>query len=114
MDGVDFAGGAVNSDSERDGFVHGTGGDQDGSVSNAVLFNKIASSQRVSRCPLSCKGAPVLDYKNVELLRKFTSERGRVLPSRLTGVCGQKQRELKKCIKAARMLALLPFATQQD
>jgi len=58
-------------------------------------------------CPLSGKDAPVLDYKNTKLLRKYISESGRILPSRITSVSQGKQRELSKAIKRARLLALL-------
>lgn len=63
-------------------------------------------------CPLSVPGAPVIDYKNPELLLKFVSEGGRMLPSRITNVCAKKQRKLKNAIKVARILALLPFVFQ--
>tara|TARA_B100002051_G_C16146652_1_gene351579 strand:- start:104 stop:370 length:267 start_codon:yes stop_codon:yes gene_type:complete len=59
------------------------------------------------KCPLSGKGAPVIDYKNVKLLRKYVSENGKILPSRVTSVCQKKQRELSLSIKRARNLALL-------
>ena len=58
-------------------------------------------------CPLSVKGAPIVDYKNVKLLRKYTSDSGRILPSRVTSVSFKKQRELAKSIKRARLLALI-------
>ena len=59
------------------------------------------------KCPLSGKGAPVIDYKNIKLLRKYVSENGKILPSRVTSVCQKKQRELSLSIKRARNLALL-------
>ena len=58
-------------------------------------------------CPLSGKNAPDIDYKNVKLLKKYTSESGRILPSRVTSVSFKKQRELAKSIKRARLLALI-------
>ena len=58
-------------------------------------------------CPLSGKNAPEIDYKNIKLLRKYTSESGRILPSRVTSVSFKKQRELAKSIKRARLLALI-------
>ena len=58
-------------------------------------------------CPLSIKGAPVIDYKNIKLLRKYISENGKILPSRITYVCQKKQRELSVSIKRARNLALI-------
>ena len=58
-------------------------------------------------CPLSIKGAPVVDYKNIKLLKKYMSENGKILPSRITNVSQKKQRELSLSIKRARNLALL-------
>ena len=59
------------------------------------------------KCPLSTKGAPQIDYKNVKLLKKYISENGKILPSRITNVSQKKQRELSLSIKRARNLALL-------
>ncbi len=58
-------------------------------------------------CPLSGKNAPIVDYKNVKVLRKYLSESGRILPSRITNVSQKKQKELSRAIKRARLLALL-------
>ena len=58
-------------------------------------------------CPLSIKGAPIIDYKNIKLLKKYISENGKILPSRVTNVCQKKQRELSLSVKRARNLALL-------
>ena len=58
-------------------------------------------------CPLSGKGAPIIDYKNVKLLKRYVSENGKILPSRVTSVCQKKQRELSLSIKRARNLALI-------
>ena len=58
-------------------------------------------------CPLSIKGAPIIDYKNIKLLKKYISENGKILPSRITNVSQKKQRELSMSIKRARNLALL-------
>ncbi|HJD58437.1 30S ribosomal protein S18 [Rickettsia asembonensis] len=68
--------------------------------------------RRRKGCPLSVPNAPVIDYKNPELLIKFVSEGGRMLPSRITNVCAKKQRKLNNAIKIARILALLPFVFQ--
>ena len=59
------------------------------------------------RCPLSGKGAPIVDYKNIKLLKKYISENGKILPSRITSVSQKKQRELSLSIKRARNLALI-------
>ena len=58
-------------------------------------------------CPFSIKGAPKIDYKNIKLLKKYVSENGKILPSRITNVSQKKQRELSISIKRARNLALL-------
>jgi len=58
-------------------------------------------------CPLSGKDAPEVDYKNIKILKKYISESGRILPSRVTSVCFRKQRELAKSIKRARLLGLI-------
>ena len=58
-------------------------------------------------CPLSGKNAPIVDYKNLKLLRKYTSETHRILPSRITSVSHKKQKELSRAIKRARLLALM-------
>jgi small subunit ribosomal protein S18 len=68
--------------------------------------------RRKKGCPLSEAGAPVVDYKDIKLLQRFVSERGRLLPSRITGVSAKKQRQLKRAVKHARELALLPFVLQ--
>ena len=58
-------------------------------------------------CPLSSKGAPIVDYKNIKLLKRYVSENGKILPSRITNVSQKKQRELSVSIKRARNLALI-------
>ena len=58
-------------------------------------------------CPLSGKGAPKVDYKNVRLLKKYITENGKIMPSRITSISQKKQRELSLSIKRARNLALL-------
>ena len=58
-------------------------------------------------CPLSGKNAPLIDYKNIKLLKKYLSESGRILPSRITSVSEKKQKKLSRAIKRARSLALL-------
>ena len=59
------------------------------------------------KCPLSGKGAPTIDYKNIKLLKRYISENGKILPSRITSVSQKKQRELSLSIKRARNLALI-------
>ena len=59
------------------------------------------------KCPLSGKGAPIIDYKNIKLLKKYVTENGKIMPSRITSVSQKKQRELSLSIKRARNLALI-------
>ncbi len=54
-----------------------------------------------------------IDYKDVDLLRKFITERGKILPRRITGLTAKQQRELTRAIKRARTLALLPFVNKE-
>lgn len=68
--------------------------------------------RRKKTCPLTGNNAPKIDYKDIKLLSRFISERGKILPSRITSVSHKKQRELAEAIKRARNLALLPFVTK--
>jgi len=68
--------------------------------------------RRKKSCPLTGNNAPKIDYKDVKLLSRFISERGKILPARITSVSHKKQRLLAVAIKRARNLALLPFVTQ--
>ena len=60
-------------------------------------------------CPFSGPDAPKIDYKDTKLLQRYISERGKIVPRRITAVSSKKQRELARAIKRARILALLPF-----
>jgi len=66
--------------------------------------------RRRKSCPFSGPNAPKIDYKDVRLLQRFVSERGKIVPSRITAVSARKQRELAQAIKRARFLGLLPYA----
>ena len=65
--------------------------------------------RRKKSCPFSGPNAPAIDYKDVRLLSRFLSERGKIVPSRITAVSAKKQRELAKAIKRARHIGLLPY-----
>lgn len=65
--------------------------------------------RRHKSCPFSGRNAPKIDYKDTKLLQRFVSERGKIVPRRITAVSAKKQRELARAIKRARNLALLPF-----
>jgi len=63
-------------------------------------------------CPFSGDNAPKIDYKDPKLLLRYMSERGKIVPSRITAVSTKKQRELARAIKRARFLALIPYTVQ--
>ncbi len=65
--------------------------------------------RRRKSCPFTGDNAPKIDYKDVKLLLRFVSERGKIVPSRITAVSAKKQRELAQAIKRARFLGLLPY-----
>jgi small subunit ribosomal protein S18 len=65
--------------------------------------------RRRKSCPFSGEGAPKIDYKDVRLLSRFVSERGKIVPSRITAVSAKRQRELATAIKRSRFLGLLPY-----
>ncbi len=65
--------------------------------------------RRRKTCPFSGANAPKIDYKDVKLLQRYISERGKIVPSRITAVSTKKQRELSKSIKRARFMALIPY-----
>ena len=76
------------------------------SFSKLTLFQK-PGIKFFRPCPLSGKNAPVIDYKNIKVLKKYLSESGRILPSRITSVSLKKQKELSREVKRARILALI-------
>jgi len=87
----------------NDGARRGSGG----SMGGGRFFGRRKS------CPFTGKNAPKIDYKDVRLLTRFISERGKIVPSRITGVCAKKQRLLQVAIKRARFLALLPYINER-
>ncbi|MCB9994760.1 MAG: 30S ribosomal protein S18 [Hyphomicrobiaceae bacterium] len=68
--------------------------------------------RRRKTCPFSGTNAPRIDYKDTRLLQRYISERGKIVPSRITAVSAKKQRELARAIKRARFIGLLPFAVK--
>ena len=82
-------------------------------IPNFLLFNK--RSGKIEKKEKEVKGSGLngtLDYKDIEILKSFISERGRIMPRRLTGVSAMKQREIKRAVKRARNAALLPFTAK--
>ena len=68
--------------------------------------------RRKKTCPFSGDSAPKIDYKDVKLLQRFISERGKIVPARITAVSNKKQRILSNAIKRARFMALLPYVVK--
>ena len=83
-----------------------SGGDGDRSTVRRPFF------RRRKTCPFSGDNAPKIDYKDVKLLSRYLSERGKIVPSRITAVSAKKHRILALAIKRARNLALLPFVVK--
>ena len=81
-------------------------GEKFGSQNKLSLFKKPEFRLKKS-CPLSLKNAPVVDYKNLKLLKRYVSDSGKILPSRITSVSQNKQRKLSLAIKRAQFLGLI-------
>ena len=81
-------------------------GGKSSSYSKLTLFQK-PDVKFFKPCPFSGKNAPAINYKNIKLLKKYISESGKILPSRVTSVSLKKQKELSTAIKRARLLALI-------
>jgi small subunit ribosomal protein S18 len=81
----------------------GAGAGADGGGGRRPFF------RRRKTCPFSGPNAPKIDYKDTKLLSRYVSERGKIVPSRITAVSAKKQRELAQAIKRARFLGLLPY-----
>ena len=77
-----------------------------GSINKLSLFQK-SDSKFSKKCPLSMKNAPIIDYKNVSLLRKYVSDNGKIISSKITSVSYNKQRKLTREIKKAKILGLI-------
>ena len=99
-----------NRDGGREG---GRGGDREGGRGGERGGREDGARRpffrRKKTCPFSGANAPKIDYKDVKLLQRFISERGKIVPSRITAVSNKKQRLLANAIKRARFMALLPY-----
>ena len=73
------------------------------------MMNKQSLFKKKKGCPFSGEDGMAIDYKDVKLLSRYISEKGKIIPSRITNVSAKKQRELARAIKRARYIALLPF-----
>jgi len=98
---------AFGDSSREGGGGFGGGGDRGGGGGARRPFFR-----RRKTCPFSGANAPKIDYKDVKLLQRYISERGKIVPSRITAVSAKKQRELATAIKRARFMALLPYVVK--
>jgi small subunit ribosomal protein S18 len=106
-------GGGFGGGGDRGGFGGGPRGDrgdrEGGGFGGGGGGGRRPFFRRRKTCPFSGSNAPKIDYKDAKLLSRFISERGKIVPSRITAVSAKKQRELAQAIKRARFLALLPY-----
>jgi small subunit ribosomal protein S18 len=102
-----------NRDGGREG---GRGGDREGGRGGERGGREDGARRpffrRKKTCPFSGDNAPKIDYKDVKLLQRFISERGKIVPARITAVSNKKQRILANAIKRARFMALLPYVVK--
>jgi small subunit ribosomal protein S18 len=85
----------------------GHGGHRSGEPPNITIRRPFFRRRKSS--PFSTRDAPAIDYKDLKLLQRFVSERGKIVPRRITAVTAKEQRALAQAIRRARLLALLPF-----
>lgn len=83
-------------------------GDKAGKEGGAAPFFR-----RRKTCPFSGDNAPRIDWKDTKTLMRYISERGKIMPARITAVCATKQRELAQAIKRARFMALMPYVRDE-
>lgn len=75
-------------------------------------YNPKFKKMKKKVCPLCANKDLVLDYKNAEQLKKFTNDKGKILPRRATGACAKHQRDITLAIKRARQIAVLPYTQE--
>ena len=96
---------------ERRGGDHGEGRPhRSGEPPNITIRRPFFRRRKTS--PFATKDAPRIDYKDIKLLQRFVSERGKIVPRRITAVTAKEQREIARAVKRARLLALLPFVVR--
>lgn len=94
-------------DRERSGGGYSGGGS--GGAEGAAAGARRPFFRRRKSCPFSSNASPAIDWKDVRLMSRFLSERGKIVPSRISAVSTKKQRELANAIKRARFMALIPY-----
>ncbi len=88
-------------------------GEGRGAGADAAGGKKATFFRRRKTCPFTGPKAPAIDWKDVRLLGRFVSERGKMMPSRITAVSQKKQRALAQAIKRARYMALMPYVRNE-
>jgi small subunit ribosomal protein S18 len=84
-----------------------------GPMNSAPTARGDSRMKRKKACPFKEAGNKIVNYKDVETLKKFITDRGKILPRRITGVSAGNQRHLARAIKRARHMALLPFVGEE-
>ena len=110
--GGDRSGGGGREGGRDGGREGGRGGDREGGRGGREDGARRPFFRRKKTCPFSGANAPKIDYKDVKLLQRFISERGKIVPARITAVSNKKQRLLANAIKRARFMALLPYVVK--
>jgi small subunit ribosomal protein S18 len=103
---------SFGGDRDRGGDRGDRGGREGGGRGDREGGQRRPFFRRKKTCPFSGANAPKIDYKDVKLLQRFISERGKIVPSRITAVSAKKQRLLAVAIKRARFMALLPYVVE--
>lgn len=98
-----------NNNNNNDQYNYSDGLKHITNAANLLYMRKDSASRKKNSCPLGAVPLEFINHKYLKVIEQFVSERGKILPSRITGVSTQKQRALKRAIKKARALALLPF-----
>ena len=104
-----------NSSSDRGesrGAPRGRGGDEGGERGGAAPATRRPFFRRRKSCPFTGPNAPKIDWKDTRVLMRYLSERGKIMPSRISAVSSAKQRELAQAVKRARFMGLLPYARE--
>ena len=109
---MSYAGGHSGGGHGRSGGDRGERGERGEGGHGGAGGQRRPFFRRKKTCPFSGAGAPKIDYKDVKLLQRFISERGKIVPSRITAVSTKKQRLLANAIKRARFMALLPYVVK--
>jgi small subunit ribosomal protein S18 len=94
-----------SGDMQMDGGMSGRDGEDRGRGGKGKVYFK----KKVCKF---CTQKLKIDYKDVDALRRYTTERGKILPRRITGTCAKHQRELAVAVKRARIIAILPFVAE--